>query len=1046
MTYGYKSLASNSIARIVIGCFVMMVITFATSLSVQGQTILSEELRDDTAPAGWTFTDVTFKTSGSGYAQLTGTTGILESPVMDLSGVTGEKTLTFSLAKFGSGTDGPITVEFSTDGGANWDAQSYTSPTPTNSDYLSGEVKLEASIEESSNLKVRFTAASSSSDKRLRDVLLVGPNGITLDPAIEVSTIADLRAGNADDSTRYRLTGEAVIAFYDSFNKRRYLVDATAGIFSEDPGNLPDTLTNIGDGITGIEGTLSLVNNGALLRFNPDEGSTNLTVTTGNELEPEDITVADLTLDDTGKLVTIPGVTFQETGTFSTGTNYTVEDIEGNTLTFRTDYFGADYIGENIPTERLYITGLVGGFGSSPQIFARSSAGFVIVGDTVDVTFTVNMATVQDTISSNYEVSINGYFKSNEDQTFASGEVTSWDANATAQLTNIGGDYWQGTFQMVQGDTLHYKYRYNLENISGRDEAGLSQASVSNPDGNDLRFVIADSDLTLPVEYFNTTGDATIAETKPFVSDPDSITVYFRVNMGGKVQNQSFNPATDIVGVRGGGVLFGADWSSGTTLTKETEDRLDGNVLFYNTAIKIAKTSADTVNTIEYKFVEGAADDGSVGWEDNIGGNRSVKIPTADTTVQWVYFDNVKPTSAKIITTDLNFEVNVGILEGLGFFNTSIDTVIVTGSFDSFLKTEQMDFSSLTGTYATSFAFTGAVGNDIPYKYYVKWDSRRDSSSSEFFLEGITADGSGWEEPGIFGGGNRTFELQDAPSQPTLSRFYNDVSPEARLTANNVDGGAISVTFSIDMSPALGQDTPFVVASDSVFLFVDTPFFALTNDIIVPGDEGQNFIKNTPAQMEKLRFTDDDGDMIYTLDLDLTLPTLNNIGFRVAYGEPTSSDRGLFLNEKSTEPGRRFYQYIQPQVDSELNVTWPSTFTFPQLTWKAKDLPFEQPPSYTTVGTEDELATVESFRLNQNYPNPFNPSTTISFNLPNAANVNLTVYNILGQKVATLLNNKSFISGNHSFNFDASNLSSGIYIYRIQAGTFTSQKRMTLIK
>ena len=176
------------------------------------------------------------------------------------------------------------------------------------------------------------------------------------------------------------------------------------------------------------------------------------------------------------------------------------------------------------------------------------------------------------------------------------------------------------------------------------------------------------------------------------------------------------------------------------------------------------------------------------------------------------------------------------------------------------------------------------------------------------------------------------------------------------------------------------------------------------------------------------------------------LPTLNHIGFRIAYGEPTSADGSLVANGGGFDAGRRHYQYIAPQVDSELNVTWASSYSFPQLTWKASDLPFEQPPSYTTVGNEDELANVETFRLNQNYPNPFNPSTTISFNLPNAADVTLSVYNVLGQRVATLLNNRKYTSGSHTLSFDASNLASGIYIYRIQAGSYTSQKRMTLIK
>jgi hypothetical protein len=83
--------------------------------------------------------------------------------------------------------------------------------------------------------------------------------------------------------------------------------------------------------------------------------------------------------------------------------------------------------------------------------------------------------------------------------------------------------------------------------------------------------------------------------------------------------------------------------------------------------------------------------------------------------------------------------------------------------------------------------------------------------------------------------------------------------------------------------------------------------------------------------------------------------------------------------------------------------------------------------------------------LSQNYPNPFNPSTTISFVLPQASEVSLILYNIIGQQVASLVNGR-MDSGTQTVQFDASNLASGMYIYRLQAGAFSKTKKMLLIK
>ena len=87
----------------------------------------------------------------------------------------------------------------------------------------------------------------------------------------------------------------------------------------------------------------------------------------------------------------------------------------------------------------------------------------------------------------------------------------------------------------------------------------------------------------------------------------------------------------------------------------------------------------------------------------------------------------------------------------------------------------------------------------------------------------------------------------------------------------------------------------------------------------------------------------------------------------------------------------------------------------------------------------------EVYALEQNFPNPFNPSTVIAYSLAEAGAVRLKVYNVLGQEVATLVDAYKE-SGRHQVVFDASRLSAGIYLYVIEAGSFTATQRMTLLK
>jgi hypothetical protein len=99
------------------------------------------------------------------------------------------------------------------------------------------------------------------------------------------------------------------------------------------------------------------------------------------------------------------------------------------------------------------------------------------------------------------------------------------------------------------------------------------------------------------------------------------------------------------------------------------------------------------------------------------------------------------------------------------------------------------------------------------------------------------------------------------------------------------------------------------------------------------------------------------------------------------------------------------------------------------------------PTSISNTGN----AISEKYQLSQNYPNPFNPSTSIDFNLPSQGFVSLKIFDLAGKEVADLVNG-NLNAGQYKYTFDASELSTGVYFYKLQSGDFVQTRKMTLIK
>jgi len=496
------------------------------------------------------------------------------------------------------------------------------------------------------------------------------------------------------------------------------------------------------------------------------------------------------------------------------------------------------------------------------------------------------------------------------------------------------------------------------------------------------------------------TNDTTLATVQFNNITGKQNNVWFKVDMGREISLGNLNPSTDTVAVTGDFTGWGTRTNS-LFLTKGATDSI-----YSGLADSIA--SGRTVN---FKFIYL---DGNINWENDP--NRTYFIPEQDSSTFSAFWNNVDP-NIQTGSGNILFQIDMSVMDEVGVFNPAADSVQVRGDFNGWSDTEparskmNQDITDPNYWYL-QVPFTNAVVNTKSYKYFV------DTAVTSIWTDP-------WERPGYTGGGNRSILFEASPTQEASLVYYDDIHPDWVIE----DGKNLSVTFRVYMQPATTRPVPFDPGTDTLYWICEMPSFVRT----------QGWIDTD--ELRVLRLTDDNSDMIYEGTGLIQDPSFNAFEYRYGWVDVAG---GSWQREDPAGAGQDAYRLRFIGQDAPRSFpTNPWIMPIDTINWTAPKVKESDP--YSSLGIKDKGIVALTYSLEQNYPNPFNPATLIRFSIPEPGLVTMKIFNLIGEEVATILN-KELKSGTYEVDFNASNLSSGVYFYTVTANNYVATKKMLLLK
>ena len=442
--------------------------------------------------------------------------------------------------------------------------------------------------------------------------------------------------------------------------------------------------------------------------------------------------------------------------------------------------------------------------------------------------------------------------------------------------------------------------------------------------------------------------------------------------------------------VKGDKVFIRGDFNGWSGIDYELKD-VDGDSIYSRVFPNFKRDQS-----IEFKFVHNQG--GNDIWETI--DNRALTVSVWGRNIYTAYWEDVSVYVPKK-TIQVTFSVNMELERLVGWFNPQTDSVSVRGSFNGWGQTKMTPIPDSTDIYRVTTPVVATVDEKVSFKFFYSpntWEYNNltdETQKDRYFI--VTQE--------VFDSGSMAY---------SAIAFNNGFSePHAYITFTcNTNGRSI-----INTPPGTEFKTIHIACGNYPLQWPNDGWPDQdTTKVIQLFDDGTHNDKVA-------------GDKIFTNEIRFPLFFSLNIVYKY------SANWGLSINGGSN--------------DNEAPIGGEKSIKLDMWVWKATVLDTFGIVHVTDLTNVEKLGNTSptTFKLEQNYPNPFNPETVISYQLAENSKVNLKVYDVLGNEVATLVNEEQS-AGTYEVEFRSKNtvISSGVFFYQLRAGNFVQTKKMILLR